>query len=234
MADQQALSQVLRKFARTMANTYDLTEVLHDLSANAVEVLGATAAGVALLHGEQLRFVTATSDAAVEAERVQERLQAGACMESIRLDAPVAVPDLREQPDRWPDYAAALEDLGFRAVLGLPLVIDDRRVGSLDAYSTEARAWDEDAVEAARVLADIAAAYVLNATDLADQRESEARLRAALDGPFATEQAKGVLAERLGITVTEAFERLRAEAHDDGIHLAELARRVIDDGHTLD
>lgn len=234
MTDQRALSRVLRRFARTMADTYDVTEALHDLSESVVEVLGATAAGVALFDDERLRFVTATSDAAVEAERVQERLQDGVCMESIRLDAPVAVEDLRDHRARWPEYGPALEGLGFRAVLGLPLVIDDRRVGSLDAYSAGPRVWDEDAVDAARVLADVGAAFVLNATELAEHRQTEDRLRSALDARFRTEQAKGVLAARLGITTTEAFERLRAEARREGVHIGELAERVIDAGYTPD
>lgn len=234
MTDQQALSRVLRQFARTMANTYDIVEALHDLSENVVEVLEATAAGVGLYDEGRLRFVTATSDAAAEAERLQERLQDGACVEAIALDAPVAVPDLRDQHGRWPEYAPQLEGIGFRAVLGLPLVVDDRKVGSLDVYSTDPRPWDDDVVAAARVLADIGGAFVLNATRLAGHLEAEERLREALSSSFATEQAKGVLAARLDITTTAAWDRIRAAARRDGVTVGDLARRIVESGHTPD
>ena len=234
MTDQQALSRVLRQFARTMANTYDVVEALHDLSENVVEVLEATAAGVALYDDGHLRFVTATSAAAADAERLQERLQAGACMESIRLDAPFAASDVREHHDLWPEYAPALEDIGFRSVLGLPLVVDDRKVGSIDAYSADPRPWDDAAVTAALVLADVGGAFVLNATARADHLAAEDDLRRALGSSFATEQAKGVLAARLGISTTEASDRILAAARRDGVDVSDLAQRIVESGHTPD
>ena len=175
MTDQQALTRVLRHFARTMAAHYDTTQVLYDLSDSITDVLGATAAGVAVLDDDdRLRFVTATNRAAGEAEHVQERLQRGPCVESVRTNEPMAVEDIRECRDRWPEYTRLVEETGFLAVLGIPLVLDDRQVGSLDVYNTEPRAWDDEAIDAAQVLADIGASYLLNASELAEaQRTAE-------------------------------------------------------------
>lgn len=88
------------------------SQALYDLSDNLVEVLGATAAGVALVDGEGLRFVTATSDKGDQAERVQERLQDGPCLESIVKNTPGVVADLRDCHGRWPGYAPAVEKIG--------------------------------------------------------------------------------------------------------------------------
>ena len=48
------------------------------------------------------------------------------------------------------------------------------------------------------------------------------------------EQAKGILAERFGIDPEEAFARLRRHGRQRGLHLAELARQVVDGSFTLD
>jgi GAF domain-containing protein len=228
MSDQQALARVLRRFARTMAGTYDIGEVLLDLSDSIVEVLDADAAGVALLDDGAIRYITATSADAVRAEQVQERLQRGPCLDAIRQGEAVAVTDLSGQPDRWPGYAADLDEIGFRAVLGIPLVLDDRQVGSLDAYGTAPRSWDDDAIAAAMVLADIGAAFVLNATELTERARTTDHLRRALDRPFVIEQAKGVLAERLGVSLEDAFHLLRASSRRQSTKLNDLCQRVID------
>lgn len=234
MTDHQALSRVLRHFARTMAGSYDISQTLYDLSDSVVEVLGATAAGVAILDGDELRFVTATSDQAAAAERIQEERQAGPCRESIERGEPVPVADLRDCHDRWRGYADAVEEIGFCGALGIPLVLDDQRVGSLDVYSVEPRDWSEEDVDAALVLADLGAAYVLNASELAQSQRTAEQLQTALDSRVVIEQAKGVLAERLGITPDEAFQRLRTSARSHSTKLAELCRKVIETDHVPD
>jgi len=232
MTDQQALSRVLRQFARTMTSSFDINEALSDLSDSLVEVLAAAdAAGVALLDGDDLRFVTATNDAGAEAERIQERLQIGPCHDSIKDKEPVVVDDLRACPDRWPGYTDAIDEVGFRAVLGIPLVLEDRRVGSLDVYGTEPCQWSEEAIDAAQVLADVGAAYVVNASELARAQRTAEQLQEALDSRVIIEQAKGALGERLGISPEEAFRLIRTSARRQGIKVALVCRRVIDTDH---
>jgi GAF domain-containing protein len=225
---------VLRQFARTMVSNYDLPQALYDLSDSLVEVLQATAAGVALLDGDKLRFVTATSEQAARAEEGQERFQSGPCLDSIRQNRPVVVEDIRDFRDTWPEYAPAAEDIGFRGILGLPLVLDDRRVGSLDVYHAEPRQWTEDEVDAAQALADVGAAYILNASELTERQRTAEQLQSALESRVVIEQAKGVLAERLGIPTEDAFQRIRATARQQSTKLILICRRVIDEGYTLD
>lgn len=234
MIDQQALTRVLRHFARTMAGGYDTTQVLYDLSDSVVEVLGAIDAGVALLDGDRLRFVTATSDAGAEAEHVQERLQRGPCLDSVHTNEPVAVDDIEVCHDRWPEYGPQVAAIGFRGVLGIPLVLGDRQVGSLDVYNDEPRTWDHEAVDAAQVLADIGASYVLNASELADAQRTSAQLQTALDSRIVIEQAKGVLAERVGITTDEAFQQIRASARRRRTKINQVCQQVIDTGYIPD
>jgi AmiR/NasT family two-component response regulator len=57
--------------------------------------------------------------------------------------------------------------------------------------------------------------------------EQNAQLRTALESRIVIEQAKGVLAERFGVGVEEAFELLRRAARNHRMSIHALAGRVV-------
>ena len=59
-----------------------------------------------------------------------------------------------------------------------------------------------------------------------------ANLQRALDTRVVIEQAKGVLAERFGLDVHEAFQVLRMSARSNRIRLHDLAARVVESRQT--
>jgi hypothetical protein len=67
---------------------------------------------------------------------------------------------------------------------------------------------------------------------LAAAEELNVQLEHALESRIAIEQAKGILAERLGLTVEDAFDLLRYAARGGRVKLNELATRVVDDRKT--
>jgi hypothetical protein len=62
--------------------------------------------------------------------------------------------------------------------------------------------------------------------------ELNAQLEHALESRIAIEQAKGVLAERLGLTVEDAFDLLRYAARSGRVKLHELSVRVVGERRT--
>ena len=62
--------------------------------------------------------------------------------------------------------------------------------------------------------------------------DENANLQRALDTRVVIEQAKGVLAERFGLDVHEAFQLLRLSARSNRMRLRDLAARVVESRQT--
>ena len=62
--------------------------------------------------------------------------------------------------------------------------------------------------------------------------DENANLQRALDTRVVIEQAKGVLAERLGLDVHDAFDVLRTSARSNRMRLHDLATRVVESRQT--
>jgi AmiR/NasT family two-component response regulator len=111
-------------------------------------------------------------------------------------------------------------------VLGLPCRRRAEPVGALTLFSAVAGALPADTAEVGRVLANVASLGVAAKRG----RELEVvvdQLQTALDSRVVIEQAKGVLAERTGVTVTEAFTMLRNHARRHGLKVNNVARAVV-------
>lgn len=63
--------------------------------------------------------------------------------------------------------------------------------------------------------------------ELEELRRRTAQLEHALASRILIEQAKGILAERWGITVDEAFDRLRRAARSNRMNLHVLSAEVV-------
>jgi len=79
----------------------------------------------------------------------------------------------------------------------------------------------------------ISARAAADAAEVAQALEREnAQLREALSSRIVIEQAKGILAERYRLAVSDAFEAFRSAARSNRIRLHALAARVAPDAPT--
>ncbi len=218
--------QTLSEFVATLVEDFTVSDVLHDLAERATAVVGADSAGVCLQHDGHLRFVTALDERCSRLERVQESEQAGPCVDALRADKVVAVADLAAAPG-WGGYGRAAREAGIAAIAGIPMRLGGQKIGTLNLYSNTRRDWSEEDLDAARVLADIASSYVINASKLAKQRRLNEQLQEALNSRVVIEQAKGILAAERGISVDEAFELLRRHARSYRTSLRSVAEAVV-------
>ncbi|MEP7089746.1 MAG: GGDEF domain-containing protein [Nocardioidaceae bacterium] len=163
MIDDVKLSSVLSEFAFTLATDFSIGSILDHLVHQIVGILPVTAAGVTLIDPAQEPHQVAASDpAALRFERLQSRLEEGPCILAYTTGEAVSSPDLRRE-ERFPRFAPAAVDAGLVAVFTFPMNHGETRLGALDLYRDEPGSLSPAATDAAQTLADVAAAYILNA-----------------------------------------------------------------------
>lgn len=233
MVESNRMNELLRRFAVTMIDTFEVNELLYQLGASAVAILGADGAGISVAtRDDRLEFVTATDQSLLELEMVQRDHQMGPCVEAFRRGEPVVVEDIAAL-ECWERYREAAARTGFGAVVGMPLAVGTRRVGSLNIYDRGPRTWSQDDLEAVRTMADIATAYIVRAGELNEARHLAEQLQHALDSRVIVEQAKGVLSRDHAISVDAAFELLRSHSRIHQRQLRDVAYAVVHDGLRL-
>jgi GAF domain-containing protein len=223
--------QTLSRFTRTLLTPYDVDAVLAELAEPLTGVLGLTGSGVALATEGSLQTVTATPPQLLDLEHLQRDTHTGPCAQAVQTGTVVTVADLRKEPaDRWPAYHATAERLGMIAVAGIPLRLNNQTLGALNMYDDHPREWSPADIEAATVMADMATGYLINASKLHQQQQLNQQLQSALDSRAIIEQAKGVIATADGISVNDAFERIRRHARKHNASVQDAAAAIVNLG----
>ena len=107
MDGDDALTLVLRDFARNMLTDFSIQTILNNLVERIVEVLSVTGAGVTLISpGAAPHYVAASDGRALRFEQLQSSLAEGPCVSAYQSGEPVAVPDLA-QDKRDPRFGVA-------------------------------------------------------------------------------------------------------------------------------
>jgi GAF domain-containing protein len=220
------LLDALRTFTREIVNPYDPQELLHRLTDQAVTLTRSRSAGVMLAGHKGLGFAAASDDDAVEIELVQDRIQAGPCYDAFTTNHRQAVADLRGTTT-WGEYRDRALALGSRSVLGVPLHAAGQTIGVLNVYRTDAGTWGQGDIDAAEVLASMAAAYVMHASRSRSQNDLAEQLQYALEGRDLIGQAKGILIARHGLSADEAFEALRVCSQNTNTKLRDVAEKLV-------
>jgi diguanylate cyclase (GGDEF)-like protein len=179
MSSEQRLSDILGEFARTMVTDFPIQSILDRLVESIVDILPITSAGVTLISpGAMPRYVAASDDSALCFEELQTELGEGPCLAAYHTGEAVAVSDLRGET-RFPNFAPRALVAGLAAVFTFPLRHGDAQLGALDLYRDSPGTLSHKAMTDAQTLADVAAAYLLNAQGRADLLDSSQRARDA-------------------------------------------------------
>ncbi len=227
MVDLSLFHRILAEFASSLVRRHEVTNVMERLSEHVAEVLQADGAAVCVGIDERLVFLTATGAEVREIEQVQMRLQEGPCHDAWQEGATVVVRDITTETQRWPGFSPALLEVGLCSVMSVPMQLGGLHFGALNVFSRTERDWDEDEGQVTHVLADMATTYVLNSQELKDSNRTRAQLQTALDSRIVIEQAKGILAERHGVSVEQAFELMRRYVRSVNDNLHPFAAAVV-------
>ena len=226
------LSDVLSEFARTMVTDFPIQQILDHLVERMVDFLPITAAGVTLMAPDLApRFVAASNSDALRFERLQTDLGEGPCLAAYRTGTAISVPRLDGDP-HFPRFSSQALSAGLAAVFAFPLNHGGFRLGALDLYRDTGGPLSAPLMTTAQTLADVAAAYLINAEARSDLQDSSDRSRdAALHDPLTGLPNRTLLLERL----QHAFLRAQRSSSTTALFFLDLDEfKTVNDTHGHD
>ncbi len=228
MVETERLADVFVEIADTLVDEFDVIEFLHLVTNRTAELTDADAAGLMLAdHRGRLRFMAASTEGVRMLELLQVQNHEGPCLDCFLTGQPVINADLLEAGDRWPRFAKQATDAGYRSVHGIPLRLRSEVIGALNVFSTGPGTLVPRDVHMVQALADIATIGLLQERAIRRSETLAEQLQGALNSRVIVEQAKGAIAQQLGISVDAAFEVMRSYARRHQQRLSDVAQRVV-------
>ena len=229
MPREALLARTFVELADTLVADFDVVELLTLLADRCVDVLEVDAAGLMLVAPDgDLRVMASSSEAMRMLELFELQSQEGPCLDCYRTGLPVVNQDLATLNSRWPRFAAEALAAGFHSVHALPLRLRGAVIGALNLFHVEAGRMREADVDAAQALADVATIAILQHRAALEAQVVNEQLNHALNSRIVIEQAKGIVAQREGLNMEQAFSTLRKHARDHNLRLVDVAHDIID------
>lgn len=222
------LVRTMVALADTLVDDFDIVDLTATLADRCVEILDVSAAGILLAAPDQgLRVMASSSASAHALELLEAQNREGPCVDCLRLGEAVVNADLAEARARWPRFAPAALEAGFRSAHAVPMRLRGTTIGALNLFRDDEGRLDEPDVVAAQALADITTLALLQHRGAIEAQALNDQLTHALDSRVTIEQAKGIIAEQAHVPLDDAFTVLRAHARRNSRKLVAVAEAVV-------
>jgi hypothetical protein len=212
-----------------MAEGDDSVSLVDRVCMAAVVLLSLKGAGLSLMVEGELRGTAGVSAPGIAVvQELQLTLGEGPCVDAWVGRAPVLESNLADPAVvRWPAFSQAGVDAGVLAVFAFPLRIGAIRIGVLVLYRDRPGMLSADELAYGLVLADVATHVVL-AMQAGAPADALHEVLANEPSHWAeVHQATGMVSVQLGVSLDEAFVRLRAHAFAAGLPLRAVAREIV-------
>ena len=229
MDDARRMAQVFVELADTLVDAFDVVDFLQNLTDRCVELLHADAAGLMLTDQRGgLTLVASTLERARALELFELQVQEGPCLECFSTGEAITNVGLEEARRRWPTLTPVAIGAGFGATHALPMRLRGQVIGALNLFTDDEVHLIDIDVAVGQAMADVATIGLLHQRNTHEQTILSEQLQTALHSRVVVEQAKGALAARAGVSVGEAFDRMRAYARRNNRTLTDVASAVVD------
>jgi transcriptional regulator with GAF, ATPase, and Fis domain len=228
MPKEHEVLRALVEVADTIVDDYDVVDFLHRLAARCVSILDVDEAGVMLVDKTRtLQYIASSSEEMRLVELLELQHEEGPCLDAYR-QGKLALSTRAEQAESlWPVFGKHARKAGLESLTGVPMRLRTDVIGALNLFSRRPGGLGAEDQDVAQALADIATIGVLQARAIHDSHIISTQLQTALESRIAIEQAKGIIAEHLTITIDDAFAALRNHARAANGKLTETARAVV-------
>lgn len=167
--------EALYQLGQTMTSTFNLQDILTRISQTVSTLLRAQAMSLMLLSpdGRSLSTVAGynlSEEAFQVVEMLRTRQELSPSLVAVRERHPVAIADLSADTVYGAWGQAALER-GYRSLLAIPLIAQDRALGCMNLYLTERHDFDADEIQLLTTFATQAAISIENARLFEETRQ---------------------------------------------------------------
>ena len=153
----------LREIARSLSAAWDLDTTLDLIARKTTEVMGVNSCTIYLLDadGQTLRLRASTGLARQALGRATLQIGEGMTGHAVARNRPVYAADAQHDPHfKWVDDT---EEVRFRSLLAVPLILDDRPIGALNVQTAEPRDYSGEEIDMLALICDLAAGALVKA-----------------------------------------------------------------------
>ncbi|MCC5950014.1 MAG: GAF and ANTAR domain-containing protein [Nitriliruptoraceae bacterium] len=226
---ERRLVETFVELADTLVEDFDVVDFFSLLTERVVQLGIASEAGILLVdEAGDLQFVAASHERSHLLELFQVQNHEGPCQDCFTMGAPVRVPDLEAAGDRWPRFAPRAVSAGFRSAQAVPLRLRGAVLGAFNLFLNDTGGVDAAGEAVVQAMADVATIGLLQQRELDRAHTVEAQLQRALQTRIGIEQAKGIIAERMGVSMEAAFGLLRGYSRNHNRKLHDAAREIVE------
>jgi transcriptional regulator with GAF, ATPase, and Fis domain len=227
-AREDLIADTFVELADTLVAEFDLIDFLHTVVERTVVLLDVDAGGIMLADQRGGLEVLAASTHEVRlVELFELQNHEGPCLEAFRTGEAVTKNDLAEMRAAWPSFTTRLEQAGFSSAQAVPTRLREEVIGALNVFRIAPGSLCPADMKLARALADVATVGLLQERTIRARERLAEQLQRALNSRVLIEQAKGVLAERSGLEVDQAFAAMRTHARRSGSPLHTVAGDIV-------
>ena len=190
--------------------------------------LGVDGASVTAMSGPVVREpVCASDEVSARLEELRFTTGEGPGADDFRVGSPMLIAELSSVAARWPGFVPAALAAGAGAMFSFPLQAGAIQVGILTLYRARPGSMSAEELADALVFADIALRLLLDASSGVTGVPGYRPLDGMSESRAAVHQATGMISVQLGVSLEEAFVRLRAHAFASNAALGDVAAEVV-------
>jgi GAF domain-containing protein len=219
-------AQAFADAASRMVNRCDIAGDLVLLLIDCADLLSAKAVGLLVAVPDNgLELLSSSTHRVRELEVYELQNGSGPCIDAISLGEPITAisPEL---DTAWPPLGAQIVAHGFRSVHAFPLTWHGTAIGALNVFHADPVVLNDGDRLLAGTFADLATAVLARPLDTGVTALRQ-QIMAALDGRIMIEQAKGIIAYRENLEMSDAFSRLLQLAATSGRPLSQVAGDIV-------